>query len=50
LAGSVRITQYSHQTNTVYRNVAKGVHTVVPKSVFTAGKAAAISKATRAQA
>lgn len=48
VAGSVRVTQYSHQTNTVYANVpAKGVHTVIPKSVFEPAKAAAISRATR---
>ncbi|MBG9390497.1 acetamidase/formamidase family protein [Caenimonas aquaedulcis] len=48
VAGSVRITQYSHQTNTVYTNVpAKGVHTVIPKSIFTATKIDQIAKATR---
>lgn len=51
VAGSVRVTQYSHQTNTVYANVpAKGVHTVIPKSVFEPEKAAAISRATRSPA
>lgn len=50
VAGSVRITQYSHQTNTVYTNVpAKGVHVLVPKNVFTPQKTAAISRATRSQ-
>jgi acetamidase/formamidase len=50
IAGSVRITQYSHQTNTVYTNVpAKGVHVLVPKNVFTQDKVAAISRATRTQ-
>jgi len=48
VAGSVRVTQYSHQTNTVYTNVpAKGIHTLIPKSVFTADKVAAISRSTR---
>lgn len=48
IAGSARITQYSHQTNTVYTNVpAKGVHIVVPKAVFIADKAASISRSTR---
>nr|WP_316644359.1 acetamidase/formamidase family protein [uncultured Roseateles sp.] len=48
VAGSVRITQYSHQTNTVYANVpAKGVHTVIPKNVFSADMLAAIARATR---
>lgn len=48
IAGSVRITQYSHQTNTVYTNVpAKGVHVLVPKEVFTPDKAAAVSRASR---
>lgn len=48
IAGSVRVTQYAHQTGTVYTNVpAKGVHVLVPKQVFVADKAAAISRATR---
>ncbi len=48
VAGSVRVTQYSHQTNTVYTNVpAKGVHTLIPKSVFTPDMAATVSRATR---
>lgn len=48
IAGSVRVTQYAHQTGTVYSNVpAKGVHVLVPKQVFTAEQAAAISRATR---
>jgi acetamidase/formamidase len=50
IAGSVRVTQYSHQTNTVYTNVpAKGVHVLVPKNVFSQDKAMAISRATRTQ-
>jgi len=48
VAGSVRVTQYAHQTGTVYTNVpAKGVHVLVPKQIFTAERAAAISRATR---
>ena len=48
IAGSVRVTQYAHQTGTVYSNVpAKGVHVLVPKQVFAAWQAAAISRATR---
>jgi acetamidase/formamidase len=51
VAGSVRITQYSHQTNTVYTNVpAKGVHTVIPKAIFHPQKVAEIAKATRSGA
>lgn len=51
VAGSVRITQYSHQTGTVYANVpAKGVHTLIPKSVFEPDKAAAVARATRSPA
>jgi acetamidase/formamidase len=51
IAGSVRVTQYAHQTKTVYSNVpAKGVHVVIPKSVFSGDKAMAISRAMRASA
>jgi acetamidase/formamidase len=35
IAGSFRITQYSHQTNTVYATVpAKTVHGLMPKNIF----------------
>ena len=48
VAGSVRVTQYSHQTNTVYTNVpSKGIHTLIPKNIFTPEMAAAVSRATR---
>jgi acetamidase/formamidase len=48
VAGSVRVTQYSHQTGTVYTNVpAKGVHVLVPKQIFAAEQVAAISQAMR---
>ena len=48
VAGSVRVTQYAHQTGTVYANVpAKGVHVMVPKQVFSTERVAAISSATR---
>ena len=48
IAGSVRVTQYSHQTNTNYTSKPpKGVHIMVPKSVFTADQAALISQRTR---
>ena len=48
IAGSVRVTQFSHQTGTVYTNVpAKGVHVMVPKQVFAPERAAAVSRATR---
>ena len=48
VAGSVRVTQYSHQTNTNYTSKPpKGVHTMVPKNVFTPDQAASISRQTR---
>jgi len=48
IAGSVRVTQYAHQTNTVYTNVpAKGVHTLIPKNVFSKEAVVAIGKAIR---
>ena len=48
IAGSVRVTQYSHQTNTAYKFVPpKGVHIMVPKNVFATEQAALISKKTR---
>ena len=48
VAGSVRVTQYSHQTNTAYKFIPpKGVHVMVPKSVFAADQVAAISRQTR---
>jgi acetamidase/formamidase len=48
IAGSVRVTQYAHQTGTVYTNVpAKGVHTLIPKNVFSPEMVAAIGRATR---
>ena len=51
VAGSFRVTQYAHQLNTVYTNVpAKGVHVVIPRSVFTADKAVAVSRAIRSGA
>jgi acetamidase/formamidase len=48
IAGSFRVTQYAHQTNTVYATVpAKGVHAMVPKSIFQPEMAARISRALR---
>jgi acetamidase/formamidase len=48
IAGSFRVTQYAHQTNTVYATVpAKGVHAMVPKSVFQPEIVARISRALR---
>lgn len=42
------MTQYSHQTNTNYTSKPpKGVHTMVPKNVFTPDQAASISRQTR---
>jgi acetamidase/formamidase len=37
IAGSFRITQYAHQTNTVYSSIpAKTVHGMIPKNIFSA--------------
>jgi acetamidase/formamidase len=48
IAGSFRVTQYAHQTNTVYANVpAKGVHALVPKDIFQPAMATRISHALR---
>ena len=48
VAGSVRVTHYAHQLRTVYKNTpAKGVHVMVPKSVFSPDQVASISRRTR---
>jgi acetamidase/formamidase len=48
IAGSVRITQYAHQTNTVYSSEpAKAVHAMAPKSIFQPEMVAKIRRALR---
>jgi acetamidase/formamidase len=48
IAASFRITQYSHQTNTVYASVpAKTVHGMLPKHVFSADLLRRISASVR---
>ncbi len=48
IAGSFRITQYSHQTHTVYSNSPlKAVHGMMPKAIFDAGRLAQISTSVR---
>jgi acetamidase/formamidase len=48
ISGSFRITQYSHQTGTVYSSVpAKTVHCMVPKSIFSADLQRGISTSVR---
>ncbi|WOF42997.1 acetamidase/formamidase family protein [Sphingopyxis indica] len=48
ISGSFRITQYSNQTGSVYRNnPAKAVHGVLPKALFDASRLAQISRSLR---
>ena len=48
IAGSFRITQYAHQTNTVYSSVpAKTVHGMIPKSIFSGDLLRRISASVR---
>ena len=48
IAGSFRITQYAHQTGSVYTALpSKGVHGMLPKSIFSASLRDTISTATR---
>ena len=48
IAGSFRITQYAHQTHTVYSNSPlKAVHGMMPKAIFDAGRLAQISASVR---
>lgn len=48
VAGSFRITQYAHQTGTVYSSVpAKTVHGMVPKNIFSADLLRSISASVR---
>ncbi|HLZ79521.1 MAG TPA: acetamidase/formamidase family protein [Sphingomonas sp.] len=48
IAGSFRVTQYAHQTHTVYSNSPlKAVHGMMPKAIFDAGRLAQISASVR---
>jgi len=49
VAGSFRITQYAHQTGTVYKTEPpKGVHCMVPKNIFSAEMLRRLSDSVRA--
>jgi acetamidase/formamidase len=49
VAASFRITQYSHQTGTVYSSIPpKGVHCMLPKSLFSPELQAKLAKSLRA--
>jgi acetamidase/formamidase len=51
VVGSFRITQYAHQTGTVYANVPpKAVHGMIPKTVFDPAMQARIGQALRPEA
>lgn len=48
IAGSFRITQYAHQTNTVYSSIpAKTVHGMIPKNIFDAERLRQIADSVR---
>jgi acetamidase/formamidase len=48
IAGSFRITQYAHQTNTVYSSIpAKTVHGMIPKNIFNAERLRQIGDSVR---